>query len=79
MSTLESVSDLTPSGGGVRDLSFLNGVQTISGYLRIRNCANLTSLDALASLQTIGGTATIGLYIWNNPLLTNLLVRVFSF
>ena len=59
----------------VTSLAFLSGVQSIQGFLRIRNCVGLTNLNDLSSLTTITGTANLGLFIWNNALITNLIVR----
>lgn len=63
------------AGTSLTSLSFLSGVSTISGFLRIRDCPALASLAALASLRTISGAQGIGLLIWNNGALTSLAVR----
>jgi hypothetical protein len=62
------------TGTGITSLSFMANVEQIDGFLRIRNCDSLSSLDGLQKLRTIGGLPPFGLSIWNNNLLQNIKV-----
>ena len=48
------------------------GLVTINGYLVIEHCAQLTSLEGLASLRTVRGSANQGLIIQDNDALVHL-------
>eukprot|EP00052_Salpingoeca_macrocollata_P026285 m.243507 g.243507 ORF g.243507 m.243507 type:complete len:540 (-) comp22549_c9_seq1:255-1874(-) len=62
----------TGGAGGINSLSFLSNVHYINGYLLIQDCDVLPSLSGLEKLDTIAGSVTLGLKIWNNDLLTNI-------
>lgn len=59
--------DLVIQGNDITDVSPLNKIQNIGGYLLINSNPQLTNVDGLSALATV--TTNIG--IWSNPKLTN--------
>ncbi|KAA0993373.1 T9SS type A sorting domain-containing protein [Dyadobacter aurulentus] len=50
------------------NLSFLQNIESVGGFVRITDCKNLTSLNGLQKLGSVGGELTLSVH----PLLTNL-------
>eukprot|EP00040_Diaphanoeca_grandis_P031865 m.191628 g.191628 ORF g.191628 m.191628 type:complete len:527 (+) comp32439_c0_seq1:249-1829(+) len=52
------------NGGQIQNISWLSNVVEITGYLHLEDCDDITTLEPLKNLRTIGGSPGKGLYIF---------------